>query len=66
MSDVEIDVMDRLVSLERKRFMDVLLRREASVKMSPDATQTTPALDGNRSISAQTKGTASWQPGGQD
>ncbi len=31
-SDVEIDVMDRLVSLERERFVDVLLRREASVR----------------------------------
>jgi hypothetical protein len=66
MSDVEIDVMDRLVSLKRERFMDVLLRRETSVRLSPDATQTTPALDGRRSISAQTKATASWNPGGED
>ncbi len=66
MSDIEIDVMDRLVSLERERFMDFLLRREASVRLSPDATQTTPVLDGRRSISAQTKATASWNPGGED
>ena len=57
-SDVEIDVMDRLVSLERERFLDVLLRREASGWLPPDATQITPAIDGHRSISAQTKGTA--------
>ena len=66
MSDVENNLMDRLVSLERERFMDVLLRREASVRLSPDATQTTPALNDHRSISAQTKSTTSWNPGGQD
>ena len=32
MSDAEIAVMDRLVSLERERFVDVFLRREASVR----------------------------------
>jgi hypothetical protein len=36
MSAVETDVMDRLVSLERERFMDVLLRRETSVRLSLD------------------------------
>ncbi len=41
MSAVESDMMDRLVSLERERFIDVLLRREASVRLSPDASQTT-------------------------
>jgi hypothetical protein len=28
--------MDRLVSLERERFMDVLVRKETSVRLSPD------------------------------
>jgi hypothetical protein len=37
-SAVETDVLNRLVSLERERFMDLLLRREASVRLSPDAT----------------------------
>jgi hypothetical protein len=36
MSGDETDVMDRLVSLERERFMDVLLRKETSVMLSPD------------------------------
>ena len=36
LSEVETEVMDRLVSLERERFMDVLLRRETSVRLSPD------------------------------
>jgi hypothetical protein len=66
MSAVETDVMDRLVSLERERFMDVLLRRETSVRLSPDVTQTTPAFDGRRSVTAQTKTTAPWNPGGED
>jgi hypothetical protein len=66
MSAGETDVMDRLVSLERERFMDVLLRKETSVRLPPDATQTTPALDGRRSVTAQTKATASWNPGGED
>jgi hypothetical protein len=35
MSADETDVMDRLVSLERERFIDVLLRRETSVSLSP-------------------------------
>jgi hypothetical protein len=35
MSDVETEAMVRLVSLERKRFADVLLRREASVRLLP-------------------------------
>jgi hypothetical protein len=35
MSDVEADVMNRLVSLERSRFVDVLLRREASISLFP-------------------------------
>jgi hypothetical protein len=33
MSDVETDIMDRLVGLKRERFVDVLLRREASVRL---------------------------------
>jgi hypothetical protein len=33
---LETDGMDRLVSLKRERFMDVLLRRESSVSLSPD------------------------------
>jgi hypothetical protein len=36
MSEVETEVMDRLVSLERERFMDTLRRRETSVRLSPD------------------------------
>jgi hypothetical protein len=35
MSEVETDMMNRLVSVERGRFVDVLLRREASVRLSP-------------------------------
>ena len=31
-SEAETEVMDRLVSLERERFVDVFLRREASVR----------------------------------
>jgi hypothetical protein len=34
-SDVEADVVNRFVSLGRKRFVDVLLRREASVRLFP-------------------------------
>lgn len=34
-SDVGADVVNRLVSLGRKRFVDVLLRREASVRLFP-------------------------------
>ena len=37
MSDVETDVMNRLVSVERGRFVDILLRREASVRQFPYA-----------------------------
>jgi hypothetical protein len=33
MSDVETDVMNKLVSLERRRFVDVLLRSQASRKV---------------------------------
>jgi hypothetical protein len=36
-SDVEADVVNRFVSLGRKRFADVLLRREASVRLFPSA-----------------------------
>ncbi len=36
MSADETEVMDRLVSLERERFMDILLRKETSVRPSPD------------------------------
>ncbi len=32
---VETDGMDRLVSLKRERFMDVLLRKETSGRLSP-------------------------------
>ena len=32
-SDVETDIIDRLVGLKRERFVDVLLRREASVRL---------------------------------
>lgn len=34
-SEVESDVMNKLVSLGRKRFVDVLLRKEASVRLVP-------------------------------
>ena len=34
-SDVEADVVNRFVSLGRKRFVDVLLRREVSVRLIP-------------------------------
>jgi hypothetical protein len=37
MSDAEADAVNRLASLERERFIDVLLRREASVRYSPSA-----------------------------
>ena len=33
-SDAKTDMMDRLVSLERERFVDVLLRSEASIRLS--------------------------------
>ena len=44
-SDVEADMMDRLVGLSRERFVDILLRREASVRlcMANDSEQTEPA-----------------------
>ena len=35
MSEVETDVINNLVSLGRKRFVDILLRREASLRLSP-------------------------------
>jgi hypothetical protein len=35
MSEVETDVMNRLISVERGRFVDILLRREASVRLFP-------------------------------
>lgn len=51
MSDIETDVVNGLVTLERERFVDVLLRRE------------TPAtLSRGRSTS---RGAASWEPGGE-
>ncbi len=34
-SGVENDVMNRFVSVERGRFVDILLRREASVRLFP-------------------------------
>ncbi len=34
-SDAEADAVNRFVSLGRKRFVDVLLRREASVRLIP-------------------------------
>jgi hypothetical protein len=52
-SSIETDVMYRLVSLERERFVDVFLRRETSVRLTPDAAQTSSVFDGRRSISAQ-------------
>lgn len=61
MSDVETDVGNGLVSLERERFVDVLLRKAVS-RCSPG----TPTLDGGRSASAQTKGAVSWKPRGED
>ncbi len=36
-SEVETDMMNRLVSVERGRFVDILLRREASVRLPPYA-----------------------------
>ncbi len=62
MSADETDAMDRLVSLERERFMDVLLRRETSVRRSPDATL---ALDGRCGVAAHTMGASLWDPGGE-
>ncbi len=35
MSEVETDMMNRFVSVERDRFVDILLRREASVRLFP-------------------------------
>jgi hypothetical protein len=35
MSEIETDVMNRLVSVERGKFVDILLRREASVRLFP-------------------------------
>ncbi len=37
MSDVDTDVINELVSLKRKRFVDFLLHREASVRGAPGA-----------------------------
>ena len=51
MSDVETEAMNGLVSLERERFVDVLLCKALS-KCSPG----TSALDGGRSACARTKG----------
>jgi hypothetical protein len=34
-SGVETDMMNRLISVERSRFVDILLRREASFRLSP-------------------------------
>lgn len=34
-SGVETDMMNRLISVERSRFVDILLRREASLRLSP-------------------------------
>jgi hypothetical protein len=51
-SDVETDAMNTLVNLERERFMDFLLRREASVRGSQGAPQVTIAPGGRRSASA--------------
>jgi hypothetical protein len=51
-SDVETDAMNTLVNLERERFMDFLLRREASVRGSQGAPQGTIAPGGRRSASA--------------
>jgi hypothetical protein len=51
-SEAETEVVDRLVSLERERFVDVLLRRGAPVKGVPGALHTTPALDNRLSAPA--------------
>ncbi len=52
-SDAETDVMDHLVSLERERFMDVLLRSSATVKGLAGALHTpTPVLAGRRSAAS--------------
>jgi hypothetical protein len=66
MSGVETDEINGLVSLERERFVDVLLRREASVGSTLDTTQATSALEDHRSASAQTEGAVSWNSGGED
>jgi hypothetical protein len=54
MSDVETEVMNGLVSLERERFVEVLLCRAIS-----RCSLGTPALDSGRSACAQTKGAVS-------
>lgn len=51
-SEAEIDVADRLVSLGRERFMHVFLRKRTLVKGLPDALTTIPALDARRGASA--------------
>jgi hypothetical protein len=58
-SDIEADVVNRLVSLERERFVDLLLPRKASVRLSVGAPGATSALHSRRSVSAQTKDAAS-------
>jgi hypothetical protein len=64
-SDVEIDVVNRLVSLERERFVDVLLRKEASLRSSLRTAQAISAPDDHRGASAQTVGAVSWNSGGE-
>jgi hypothetical protein len=55
MSDLETDVVNGLVSLERERFMDVLFRREASATLSPGASRIPRLVDGGGGVCAQTK-----------
>jgi hypothetical protein len=50
MPDVETDVVNGIVSLERERFVDVLLRREASATLSPGAYRLPRLVDGGRGV----------------
>jgi hypothetical protein len=45
-SDAETEVMNRLVSLERARFVDLLLRNEAYIRRSVGSPQAIPTRDG--------------------
>ncbi len=54
-SDVETDVVNGLVSLERERFAHVLLHRKTSARLSLSTPQATSTLGGRRSASARTK-----------
>ena len=56
MSDVETDDVNRLVSLGRERFVDVLLRREAHPPPSPSSSTLPRLADGGRGVCARTTG----------